>query len=318
MRDLTILSCLQFAVFLLILEPAKTGEGELIIVVAVLGTLSLFLLLIVMILSCVVCYLRHNNKMCTKCKIKHKLLPLDSQSSNSSDDSIPQPQPPAITISPPNIETPPNIERQNSVVPAYVPSKPYPHPHMTPGHPFSSTNCTIIPSPLPPAPGQCPNPISAILLNIGYLYWNAEASDTTLLSSLQQILVRVLEEQAVISNYDARTYVKHLRDEIIGFTDELRERRCRGRFSRQTTISGRNYNSENSSCSELVDDLAERMKETNEVASKDLEIEETDGGAVQEVGNTECEVKTMTNIVCVLTRWISVHDDVDEADHLEN
>ena len=240
--------------------------------------------------------------MCTKCKRKHQLLPSDSQSTNSSDDSIPQPKPPTITFSPPK------LVRQNTIVPSYSPSKPYPHPYMTSGHPLSSTNCTIIPSPLLPAPGQCPNPVSAILLHIGHMYWSAEASDTTLLSSLQQILIRALEEPAVISNYDARTCVKHLRDEIIAFADELREQRCRGGFSRQTTISG-----ENSSYShELVDDTAER---TNKVT---VETDETDGGAIQEVKNNECEVKTMENLVCVLTRWISVHDDVDEADHLEN
>ena len=311
MRNLTILSTLRPTVFLLILEPANMGEIDLIIVIAVLGALSLFLLLIVMILSCVVCYLRHNNKMCNKCK--HKLLPLDSQSSNSSDDSIPQPQPPTITISPPN------IVRGNSVVPAYVPSKPYPHPYMTFCHPLSSTNCTIVPSPLPPAPGQCPNPISAILLNIGYLYWNAEVSDTTLLSSLQQILIRALDEPEVISNDDAMTCVKQLRNEIMDFADKFREQRRRGGFSRQTTISSRNCNSENCSCSlESLDDTAERMNRTNEMALENLEIEDTDGGAVQEGENTECEVKTMTNIVCVLTRWISVHEDVEEADYLEN
>ena len=300
-RDPTTLPRLQLTVFLLILEPARIGEIELVIFIAVLGALSLLLLLVVMILSCVVCYLRHNNKMCTKCKRKHQLLPSDSQSTDSSDDSIPQPKPPTMTISPPK------FVRQNTIVPAYSPSKPYPHPYMAPGHPLSSTNCTIIPSPLLPAPGQCPNPVSAILLHIGYMYWNAEASDTTLLSSLQQILIQALEEPAVISNYDARTCVKHLRDEIIAFADELREQRCRIGFSRQATISG-----ENSSYShELVDDTEER---TNEVTVEVLGNEETDGGATQ---NTECEVKRMENLVGVLTRWISVHDDV-EADHLEN
>ena len=322
------------------------GEKEQIINITVLGTVSFTLFLLVIFLSCVVCYQRHIRKMCPNCTAGDTPISESTKKSpdyNSRDPKhtlFPYPSPIPDSLPFPDDRLPLPYTR-----PAYNQLVPYSHSHMIPGHPPFSTNRTIISSPLPPVPGQLPNPISIILLHIGYMYWDAKASDTTFLSSVQQILIRVLEEPEVISNHGARAFVKHLRDEIMAFADELREQRCRGVLSQQPTISS-NGSIDNSI--KLVDDSAERMKKSsnekvklqqnkskggtksvNELGSgttdccsqmnaeatlEDLKIEETDGGVVHELEDT---ITTMKHLASVLTSWISVHDNVDKSDQVK-
>ena len=243
-------------VTVIILEHTMLGEKDQIIIITVLAIVSFTLFLLVIFLSCVVCYQRRIGKMCRNCKEGHTVLSPDS---NSRD-----PKPTSTSDLSPNPDPSP-LPYTRSVVPVKNPSIPYPHPHMTLNHPLFTTNCTIIPFPLSSAPGQSPNRVSVIFLLVGYMYWNAEASDTvaTLLSSLQHILIRVLEEPEVISNDDAMTCVKRLHNEIMGFAVKWREQRCRGWFSHQTTISSNDFIDKNSYHIELVDDTAERMKKSS-------------------------------------------------------
>ena len=196
-------------VTVIVLEQTMLGEKEQIIIITVLGTISFTLFLLVIFLSCVVCYQRHNGKMCPNCR--------------------------ALQVSESTKHSPDCNSRDSKPTSIF---------------------------PLPSASGQFPNPISIILLLVGYMYWNDEESDTmtTLLSSLQQILIRVLEKPEVISNDGATAYVKHLRNEIMGFADKWREQRCRVLFSRQTTISSSSFTDKSSYIIELVDDTEERMK----------------------------------------------------------
>ena len=86
---------------------------------------------------------------------------------------------------------------------------------------------------------ECSNPISVILIRIGCLYRNAELTETTLLRSLQQILIEALDNKNIVSSHEGMKCVKQLRDEITRFNDRIREKQFfsgRPCFSRQATV----------------------------------------------------------------------------------
>ena len=276
---------LGLQVTIIILEHTMMGEKEQIIIITVLGTVSFILYLLVIFLSCVVWYQRHIRKMCPNCTAGDTPM---SETTKKSPDYNSQDPKHILIPNPSPFPGPLPLPYTRSIVPAYNQSVPYSRSHMIPGYPPFSTNRTMISSPLPPVPGQFPNPISIILLHIGYMYWDAKALDTTLLSSVQQILIRALEEPEVISNHGARSFVEHLRDEIMAFADELRKQRCCGWLSQQPTISSNGF-IDNSI--ELVDDSAERMKKSSNETIK-LQQNKSKGGtkSVNELGNgtTDC------------------------------
>ena len=94
-------------------------------------------------------------------------------------------------------------------------------------------------TPFPLDPDQCPNPVCAILLQVAYMYWNHEPSESSLMRSLHHVLADVLEDRCTLATSHPETIstIRQLRDKVTKFGDDLRERRLQRQYTRQSTVT---------------------------------------------------------------------------------
>ena len=84
-----------------------------------------------------------------------------------------------------------------------------------------------------------PNPVSTILIRVAHLYWSQELTETTILSSLQHVLIEVLQDKRMASTPEMKSCIKELRDEIIYFAEvyEMQNQQKMCKYSRQNTYT---------------------------------------------------------------------------------
>lgn len=145
-------------------------------------------------------------------------------------------------------------------------------------------------TPFPLDPDQCPNPVCAILLQVAYLYWNNEPSESILMRSLHHVLADVLEDRYTLATSHPETLstIKQLRDKVTKFGDDLRERRLlRRQYTRQSTET-----------TTVSSDISIQMQIMNDV------VDETDDDQVD--GDCEnCEnTKVISDIREMLDKWL--------------
>ena len=159
----------------------------------------------------------------------------------------------------------------------------------------------IIPCQVPLDPVEYPNPVSFILFKVASMYWNTKPSDCSLMGSLEQVLIRMLDDDDLMIDNETMNCIKKLRDGVQEFHDRLREehRQHKRQYSRQmTNLSRPSILSTKWSSYQCLDDADGAEFDIKGYEEQEDALDEIDGDDIPQSFND------MSKIATLLTKYI--------------
>jgi hypothetical protein len=192
---------------LYIIVPIRTELSETEITLIIILSSTCFILILT--ITALAAALYHNIKVTRKSKIAKPQTPSKSESNlpsikDETPPHSPSPQQPSSSQEPPPATSHPPLKvttRQDTVA-LYTQQN---------SNPANHYQMNWI------------NPVSIILIKIGHMYRCSELKNTTLLTTLQHILIDALDNNMIVFDSRARVCIEQLRNDIIKLNDDIKK-----------------------------------------------------------------------------------------------